>query len=240
MIKDKKVIAVIPARGGSKGLPRKNVKLLAGKPLIAYTIFAAKNSKLVDRVFVSTEDKEIADVAKEYGAEVMERPESLAGDLIPTAPVLKDLVEQLERKEGYHPDIVVYLQPTDIFRKKGVIDEVIERFVGNPGLDSVFAAYPTHKNFWKRSDEKYKRIIEDTRLVRQVKEPIWREDTGIASAIRPDLIKQGIRIGDKVEIVDNETSLSFIDVHDADDLRVSELIIEDMRKSGKIKEYELF
>jgi CMP-N-acetylneuraminic acid synthetase len=100
MIK-KKIIAIIPARGGSKGIPRKNIRNLVGKPLIAYTISAAKNSKLINRVLVSTEDEEIAKIARRYGVEIIKRPQELAGDLVPSTSVLKDAVEQLERKENY-------------------------------------------------------------------------------------------------------------------------------------------
>lgn len=236
----KNIIAIIPARGGSKGIPRKNIRKLAGKPLIAYTINAAKNSKLIDRVFVSTEDKEIAKISKKYGAEMIKRPKRLAGDYVPTAPVLKDTIIQLETKENYKPDIVVYLQPTDIFRKKGIIDKVIKKLIKNPNLDSVFAAYPTHKNFWQKINSQYKRLTEKGRkLVRQKKEPIFREDTGIASAVNSKLIKRGERIGKKVEIVENEDPLSFIDIHTEFDLWLAEKIILNLKKINKLKEYEI-
>src|SRR4030043_381549 len=89
MIDKYKVVCVIPARGGSKGVPRKNIKNLAGKPLIAYTIEQALQSQYIDRTIVSTEDKEIADIAKQYGAEVpFMRPKDLAGDLVATVDVL--------------------------------------------------------------------------------------------------------------------------------------------------------
>lgn len=241
MIKTKKIIAIIPARGGSKGLPRKNVKILNGKPLIAQTILAAKNSKLIDRVFVSTEDREIAEISKKYGAEIIERPKKLARDFVPTAPVLKDALFQLEKKENYKPDVVVYLQTTDIFRKKGIIDEVIKKILENPSLDSVFAAYPTHKNFWKKNKDGYERIFKKgINLVRQKKEPIFREDTGIASAVQASLIKKGERIGNKVGIIENDDPLSFIDIHEQFDFWLAEIIIQNLKRIDKLKEYELF
>ena len=92
-----RVVAIIPARGGSKGVPRKNVKLLAGKPLISYPIVAAKSCKSVGRVVVSTEDEEIANVARTYGAEVIARPAELAEDETPTLPVLIHVVKELKK-----------------------------------------------------------------------------------------------------------------------------------------------
>lgn len=238
---NKKIIAVIPARGGSKGIPRKNIRILAGKPLIAYTILAAKKSEFIDRVFVSTEDEEIARIAEKYGAEIIKRPKKLAGDYVPSVPVLKNAIDQLEKKENYKPDIVVYLQPTDIFRKKGLIDKTIQKLLKNPNLDSVFAAYPTHKNFWQKIKGKYKRVTEKGKnLVRQKKEPVFREDTGLASAVWVNLVKRGERIGNKVEIIENDDPLSFIDIHDEFDLWLAETIIQNLKKTNRLKEYELF
>ena len=120
------VVAIIAARGGSKGLPGKNIRPLAGKPLIAYSVEAAKASPYVDRVIVTTDSPEIAEVARKFGAEVpFMRPPELAQDLTPTEPVLAHAEEWLEREEGYRVDIVVFLQPTDIFRKRAMIDETV-------------------------------------------------------------------------------------------------------------------
>ncbi|MGC2259479.1 MAG: acylneuraminate cytidylyltransferase family protein, partial [Candidatus Sulfotelmatobacter sp.] len=105
-------LAIIPARGGSKGLPRKNLLLLAGKPLIACTIEAARVARSLQRIVVSTESPEIAEVARQYGADVpFLRPAELADDETPTLPVLKHVLVQLEATEGCTPDIVVLLQP---------------------------------------------------------------------------------------------------------------------------------
>jgi len=103
-----KIIAIIPARGGSKGLPGKNIIPLGGKPLIAHSIETAKKSKLIERVIVTTDDEEIADVAREYGAEVpFIRPAELAQDDTPPDPVLKHTLQFLEEKEGIKPEIIV-------------------------------------------------------------------------------------------------------------------------------------
>src|SRR3989344_4807350 len=127
-----KILAIIPARGGSKGVPGKNIKPLAGKPLIAYTIAEAKKSKYIDRLVVSTENKEIAKVAREFMAEVIERPAELARDETPTPPVLRQAVEFLEAKEGYLPDLVLLLPCTCPLRKAGQIDVMIEKYLAEP------------------------------------------------------------------------------------------------------------
>ena len=133
------ILAIIPARGGSKGIPKKNIKLLKGKPLIYYTIKAALDSKYVNRVILSTEDEKIAAVAREYNAQVLKRPLELAQDETKTAPVLLHVVEQLE-KQGYKPDVVVLLQATCPLRDAKKLDEAIELFLNNPQCDSVFSA----------------------------------------------------------------------------------------------------
>ncbi len=125
-------IAIIPARGGSKGIPRKNIKELAGKPLIAYTIEAAKKAKKLDMVFVSTEDREIAEIAKKYGAEVIERPIELAQDGTPTHEVL-----QHAAKEAGGADIIVTLQATSPVRDPRHIDEAIEMLGENDSVVGV-------------------------------------------------------------------------------------------------------
>ena len=209
------VVAVIAARGGSKGLPGKNIRPLAGKPLIAYSVEAAKASPYVDRVIVTTDSPEIAEVAKKYGAEVpFMRPPELAQDLTPTEPVLAHAVEWLEREEKYRVDIVVFLQPTDIFRKRSMIDETVKCLLDDPQIESAFVAYKTHKNFWRRKDGKFVRMAPDLAYgPRQKKEPVYREDTGIACATRASLIKAGKRLGDNVIIIPNDDDASNIDIH---------------------------
>lgn len=129
-----KAIGIIPARGGSKRVPRKNVKLLAGKPLINYTIEAAKEAKL-EKVIVSTDDNEIAEAAKAAGAEVIMRPAELAQDETPTLPVIQHAVGEVE-KSGYKAEAIVTLQATSPVRKKGHIDEAL-RMLEETGAESV-------------------------------------------------------------------------------------------------------
>lgn len=131
-----RLLAVIPARGGSKGLPRKNIRKLAGLPLIVYSIRAGQAASSVDRLVVSTEDAEIAAVARDNGAEVIERPAELARDDTPTRPVIQHAVDTLAR-DGYTPDAVLTLQPTSPLRTARHIDEAAALFAADSSADSL-------------------------------------------------------------------------------------------------------
>ncbi len=141
------IIAIIPARGGSKGIPRKNIKKLGGKPLIAYTIDEALKSKYLDLVFVSTEDPEIAKVSKECGAQVIDRPAALAKDTSKIVEAILHTVEYLERK-GIHPRIVVLLQPTSPLRNTEDIDAAIKLYLDNECDSVIGVCEPDHSPFW--------------------------------------------------------------------------------------------
>jgi len=117
-----KYLGIIPARGGSKGIPRKNIKLIAGKPLIAWSIESARQSQLLDRFIVSTEDAEIAAISREYGAEILERPMTLATDEATTLSVLRHALENVNAEN------IVLLQPTSPVRDDELIDSCIKRF----------------------------------------------------------------------------------------------------------------
>jgi CMP-N,N'-diacetyllegionaminic acid synthase len=226
---NKKCVAIIPARGGSKGLPNKNITLLAGMPLISYSIVAAKQCELIDRVIVTTDSEEIARIAREYGAEApFLRPPELSRDDTATEPVLKHAVEWLESNEQYYSDIVVFLQPTDIFRKKYMLTETVSRLLKDDNLDSAFVAYPTHKNFWRKVNGQFVRLASDmTYGPRQKREHLYREDTGLACATRTTFIKKGLRIGPRVDIVENPSETSSVDIHDAFDMWLAERIIRE-------------
>ena len=133
------VLAIIPARGGSKGIPMKNIKKLAGHPLIYYSIKAGQESKYVTRTVLSTENAEIKRVAeKECNCEVIDRPMELAQDETKTIPVLMQVCDELKKRENYVPDVVVLLQPTTPTRDSKQLDEAFEIFLNNE-CDSVFA-----------------------------------------------------------------------------------------------------
>lgn len=227
------VVAIIPARGGSKGLPGKNLRLLAGKPLIAHTIEAARRCALIDRVLVSTDDPAIAAAARAFGAETpFLRPPELARDDTPTEPVLKHAVEWLEHEEGYRVDVVVFFQPTDVFRTQALVNSVVRRLLDDDSLDSVFVAYKTHKNFWRRVNGAWTRLAPDLAYgPRQTRESLYREDTGLACATRAHIIKAGRRIGDRVDLVITDDVCTGVDIHDEFDFWMAEQIVGEGKRT---------
>lgn len=138
MIKTYKVLAVIPARGGSKRIPKKNIKEMCGKPLIAWTIQEALKSKYIDRLITSTDDPEIAEVAKLYKSEVpFLRPAEISGDEVTDYPVFTHAVTWMKNQQDFYADIVVQLRPTSPLRTVKEIDAAIELLVQNQHADSV-------------------------------------------------------------------------------------------------------
>jgi CMP-N-acetylneuraminic acid synthetase len=132
------VLALIPARGGSKSIPRKNIIDFAGYPLIAYSIAAGLASETVNRVVVSTDDEEIAAISRQYGAEIpFLRPDEHSQDNTPDLPVFVHALEGLAENEGYQPDIVVQLRPTSPFRRVRHIDDAVYRLVERPEADAA-------------------------------------------------------------------------------------------------------
>jgi len=124
---DKKILALIPARGGSKGVPRKNIRHLGGHPLLAYAVEICKQSSLIGRFLVSTDDEEIAEVARQYGADVpFLRPPELARDDSPVKPTFTHALDWLQEHEDYVPDFVIQLRPTSPFRKLTDIENVVK------------------------------------------------------------------------------------------------------------------
>jgi len=146
MIEKNKVVCIIPARGGSKGIPRKNIKLLNGKPLIAYTIEQALKSKYIDRTIISTDDKEIANISKEYGAEVpYMRPDDLSGDNASTIDVLLHAINWLEKHDKCEFDIIVLLHATAPLRVVADINACIKMLI-KESADNVFSVTEAARN----------------------------------------------------------------------------------------------
>ena len=158
------ILSIIPARGGSKGIKRKNIKPILNKPLVAYTIEASLKSKYITKTVVSSEDEEILAVSQKYGAEVLTRPFELALDETKTAPVMLDVVEKLE-KSGYNPEFVVLLQPTCPLRDENYIDKAFEFYFEalKQGYDSCFGAYDigwTHAKWRVLHDNKLEALYD--------------------------------------------------------------------------------
>lgn len=132
------VLALIPARGGSKSIPRKNIRPLAGHPLIAYSIAAGLAAETITRLIVSTDDEEIAAIARQYGAEIpFLRPPEYAQDQTPDLPVFQHALRWLQEHEGYRPDVVVQLRPTSPFRRVWHIDQAVYRLIEHPEADAI-------------------------------------------------------------------------------------------------------
>lgn len=144
------VLAIIPARGGSKSIPRKNVKTLGGVPLIAYSIAAAQQAETVTRLIVTTDDEEIARVAESFNAEVpFMRPAELARDDTTDLPVFQHALRWLEKYEGYQPEVVVQLRPTSPLRPRYCVDAAVRALLGDPRSDSVRAVVTSGQNPYK-------------------------------------------------------------------------------------------
>lgn len=149
MFKDKNILAIIPARGGSKGLPGKNIKPLLGKPLIGWTIEQAKQSKYIDEIFISTDSQEIADVVKSFGVEIpFLRPKELATDISPSSEFILHTIEYY-KQQGKNFDYILLLEPTSPLRDVADIDIATERLINNAkaksivGVCKVEAAHPS-------------------------------------------------------------------------------------------------
>ncbi|MBI4571333.1 MAG: acylneuraminate cytidylyltransferase family protein [Chloroflexi bacterium] len=139
----REILALIPARGGSKSIPLKNIRLMAGQPMLAYTVRAAREARCFTRIVVSTDHPEIARIADEHGAETrFLRPAALAGDHVPDLPVFHHALEWLEREEGYLPDVVVHLRPTAPLRTARHIEEAVLLLLSSPMADSVRSVSP--------------------------------------------------------------------------------------------------
>lgn len=137
------ILAIIPARGGSKKVPGKNIRPLAGKPMIAYAIEEAKRSRQITRVIVSTDDEAIADAARTAGAEVpFMRPAELGGDRVTDLPVFQHALRWLEENEDYRPELVVHLRPTAPLRRAEHMDEGIDLLLASPEADAVRSVMP--------------------------------------------------------------------------------------------------
>ncbi len=195
------ILALIPARGGSKGIPRKNIKDFAGYPLIAWSIAAGLQAKSISRVIVSTDDEEIAAVAREYGAETpFMRPSELAQDRTTDLPVFEHALKWLEDIEGYKPEIVVQLRPTSPIRPGNLVDQAVSSLVEHSDADSVRGVVPAAQNphkMWRFNGHDSPMnpllhvdgIAEPYNAPRQILPPVYWQ-TGHIDAIRTSTISR--------------------------------------------------
>ncbi|RPJ25268.1 MAG: acylneuraminate cytidylyltransferase [Chloroflexi bacterium] len=195
------ILALIPARGGSKGIPRKNIRSFAGYPLIAWSIAAAKQASSVTRLIVSTDDPEIAAVARDYGAETpFLRPSELAQDNTTDLPVFEHALAWLEENEGYQPEVLVQLRPTSPIRPKDCVDAAVKILLEHADADCVRGVVPAGQNphkMWRFAGEnqpmkpllEVEGIAEPYNAPRQILPPVYWQ-TGHIDAIRGATIRQ--------------------------------------------------
>ena len=239
MYKDNKIVCIIPARGGSKGLPGKNIKTLLNKPLIAYSIEHAKGSQYIDRVIVSTESLEIADISRKYGAEVpFKRPEELASDDSSTIDVLLHAINWLEREEEYLFDILVLLHVTTPLRNVEDIDSSIKLLVEN-NADNVFSVTEAHGNPYFNMVEVTKEglvklVKEGNFTTRQSAPPVYDMNASIYVWWKDILRGKRKTFLDKtcIYLMPKERS---IDIDDIIDFKIAEMFLEEKVKD--VKEY---
>lgn len=230
------VLALVPARGGSKGLPRKNLIDFLGQPLVAWSIQSGLDAQLVSRVIVSTDDEEIARCALAVGAEVpFTRPAELAGDQVMDLPVFEHALEWLAEEEGYAPDVVVHLRPTSPVRPAGMVDDGIRRLLADPGADSVRSVCEPANNpfkMWHLAGDYMEPLI-DTGIPEQWNQPrqvlpeaYWH--TGTLDVIRTPTITQGHSIsGTRIIPMIMDPKLA-VDIDDERSLRHAELVARDV------------
>lgn len=230
--KQPEVLAIIPARGGSKSLPRKNALPFLGHPLLAYSVAAAMQSKRVTRTIISTDDSEMAEAAKRYGAEApFLRPADIAQDDTLDLPVFQHALSWLAKNEGYKPDIVVQLRPTSPLRPRDLVDRAIKILVKNKAADSVRGVVPAGQNpykMWRLAEDgpmtpllKAKGVSEPYNEPRQ-KLPATYWQTGHVDAIRAATItKKNSMSGDSIWPVIIDPRFT-IDIDNANDWRRAE------------------
>ncbi len=192
-----KILAIIPARGGSKGIPRKNIRFMAGQPLISYAINCAKNSSFDMDVAVSTDDREIKYVAESYGAIVLDRPAELAGDSVTLDPVIFHAVNALEEKNGSKYDIVITMQPTSPKLSTDTLDKAIN-YLLEKNFDTVISGVNDPRLSWRIEDGKcvpnYEKRLNRQYLPKDLKE------TGAFVITKREFVKENSRFGSEVSL----------------------------------------
>jgi CMP-N-acetylneuraminic acid synthetase len=217
------ILAVIPVSGQDAEF-RRGVPRLAGRSLLDYTFDAARDSRMITRTIVSTDDTRIARASRAAGMEVpFLRPSTLRR--APMAQVLRQAVEAVEHRDhGYRPDWVVRLQVTYPFREQGFIDRAI-RTVLTQDLDSAFCALPMYDTFWHVAGESGPtRLTTDTRVPRAKRQPIYRELAGLFSIVSRPVLAAGTLHGERLGIIPTESIASSVDVHGFHGFELASLI----------------
>lgn len=213
-----KTIAIIPARGGSKRLPQKNIKLLGGIPLLAHCILDVKANKgIIDEIYVSTDDLEIKKIALEFGAKVIDRPASLSGDLEPTVTALRHVLENIEEVEN-----VILLQPTNPLRPESLLKEAFQKFTKN-NCDSLFTVSRNHQKFGKIVNDRYIPFNYEIGQRSQDLEPLFFEN-GLLYITKAKLIFDGIIISKNAFPFEVNHIFANVDIDTQDDFEYAEYL----------------
>ena len=198
MGKHKNILVIIPARGGSKGIPRKNIRSLNGKPLISYSIHTAMRSKYKPDVYVSSEDEEILSISELFGAKIHKRSVDNASDSVTLDPVIFEAFNYICQKEGKKYDFIVTLQPTSPLITTNSLDKALDKIIQDIGIDTIISAIDdTHLN-WKKIDDKYIPNYEK-RVNRQYLTPTFRESGGFLIT-RAEFLSEINRIGKNIDL----------------------------------------
>ena len=232
--KELKIVSIIPARGGSKAIPQKNIVDFCGKPLLAWTIEHALNSRFIEKVYVSTDDPKIAEVATNYGAKVIERSKELATDTSPSEEALLHALMYIEEKEGLKPDIVVFLQCTSPLREPEDIDNAIRKFIKEKA-DSLFSVAKL-EDFcvWKKENNTWISVTFDykNRGMRQDREPYYLEN-GSIYIFKPEILKKyKNRLGGRITIYEMPYWKSY-EIDSWEDLEICEYFMRKKLLSKK-------
>ena len=216
-----KILAMIPARGGSKGLPGKNLRLLHGKPLIAYTILAARSSPLVDRVIVSTDDPKIAALAAEYGAEVpFMRPTELAMDNSSIGDAINFSLQKLTDEYDYTPDYLVEMYPTSPFRTKALVDMLLEKLLMGFTQVKTVKKISAENKFFHIDNKNQVQMLKSS--IGQLKDGYYYRCYGVLYARKLGVFGAERRY---LHVITNPVEL--IDIDDMADFREAERMIEE-------------
>lgn len=235
----KKVLAIIPARGGSKGLKNKNLQKILNKPLIYYPIKSAIKSGVCDDIFVSTDDINIAKEAKKHGADVpFLRKKNFSGDLVSTEATLQNALKEYEKYKGKSYDICVFLTCTNIFRKYSFITKAVQNLISDKNLESSFTVKKIYRHFWHIKNGKYKKVLPWMKnyTSRQIAPKLYLEQTPVTLASRSFIWRNGKRIGKKIKLIFNDFPFSEVDINNKDDLKIAAEAMKLLKKTRQINE----
>lgn len=223
-----KVLAVIPAKSISKRIPNKNIKLMASKPMIAYILETISKVKGIDRVIVSTDSKNIAKIAKKYGAEVpFLRPKELTRDDTPALSVLQHAVAELKEKDGYSADYVFLLYPTSPLLKKERVEEALAIALER-NSDSVISGTLDKGHYWIEVEGGWNRLYPIKQVNSQYQVPLFKEN-GAIYLTKTEILKRQY-VADKADVVIMDEDEN-IDVDFPEDFKRAEVVLKS--RNGK-------